>query len=71
MLRFAIIACVVLWSSFAEAMTWDFDDGTTQGWAAKTGNGWGGTFEFNLAGVYLYRVEVDGQVEAKKTTKLP
>ena len=48
MLRFASIACVVLWSSFAEAMTWDFDDGTTQGWAAKTGNGWGGTFEFNL-----------------------
>ena len=48
MLRFASIACAVLWSSFAEAMTWDFDDGTTQGWAAKTGNGWGGTFEFNL-----------------------
>ena len=48
MLRFAIIAGAVLWSSFAEAMTWDFDDGTTQGWAAKTGNGWGGTFEFNL-----------------------
>ena len=48
MLRFAIIACVMLWSSFAEAMTWDFDDGTTQGWAAKTGNGWGGTFEFDL-----------------------
>ena len=23
------------------------------------------------AGVYLYRVEVDGQLEAKKTTKLP
>ena len=48
MLRFASIAGVVLWSSFAEAMTWDFEDGTTQGWAAKTGNGWGGTFEFNL-----------------------
>ena len=48
MLRFTIIVCVVLWSSFAEAMTWEFDDGTTQGWAAKTGNGWGGTFEFNL-----------------------
>ena len=48
MLRFAIIACVLLWSSFAEAITWDFDDGTTQGWAAKTGNGWGGTFEFDL-----------------------
>ena len=48
MLRFASIACVVLWSSFAEAMTWDFEDGTTQGWAAKTGNGWGGTFEANL-----------------------
>ena len=56
MLRFAIIACVVLWSSFAEAMTWDFDDGTTQGWAAKTGNGWGGTFEFNL-------FDGDGQVD--------
>ena len=48
MLRFAITAGVLLWSSFAEAMTWDFDDGTTQGWSAKTGNGWGGTFEFNL-----------------------
>ena len=48
MLRFAIITCVLLWSSFAEAITWDFDDGTTQGWAAKTGNGWGGTFEFDL-----------------------
>ena len=23
------------------------------------------------AGVYLYQVEVDGRVEAKKTTKLP
>ncbi len=23
------------------------------------------------AGVYVYRVEVDGRVEAKKTTKLP
>ena len=23
------------------------------------------------AGVYIYKVEVDGQVEAKKTTKLP
>ena len=48
MLKFAVVVCVVLWSSFAEAMTWDFDDGTTQGWAAKTGNGWGGTFEVNL-----------------------
>ena len=23
------------------------------------------------AGVYIYKVEIDGQVEAKKTTKLP
>ena len=23
------------------------------------------------AGVYIYKVEVDGQLEAKKTTKLP
>ena len=35
MLRFAVIGCLVLWSSLAEAVKWDFDDGTTQGWSPK------------------------------------
>ena len=48
MSKFAAVACAMLWSSLAEAIKWDFDDGTTQGWVAKTGNGWGGTFEANL-----------------------
>ena len=48
MLKLIVVVCVVLWSSLAEAIKWDFDDGTTQGWAARTGNGWGGTFEVNL-----------------------
>ena len=48
MLHLVLFLGIALLSSSAEAMTWDFDDGTTQGWAAKTGNGWGGTFEFNL-----------------------
>ena len=48
MLKLASVVCLVLWSSLAEAIMWDFDDGTTQGWAAKTGNGWGGRFEANL-----------------------
>ena len=48
MLHLVLFLSIALFSSHAEAMTWDFDDGTTQGWSAKTGNGWGGTFEFNL-----------------------
>ncbi len=48
MLHLVLFLNIALFSSHAEAMTWDFDDGTTQGWAAKTGNGWGGTFEFDL-----------------------
>ena len=39
MLKFAVVVCAVLWSSFAEAVKWDFDDGTTQGWAAKSAMG--------------------------------
>ena len=35
MLPFAVVASIVLWSSLAEAIRWDFDDGTTQGWSAK------------------------------------
>ena len=48
MFKFAVFACVVLWSSLAEAVKWDFDDGTTQGWAAKTATAWGGSSEFHL-----------------------
>ncbi|MCY3667305.1 MAG: T9SS type A sorting domain-containing protein [Gemmatimonadetes bacterium] len=48
MLKFALVACVVLWSSLAEAIRWDFDDGTTQGWAAKQAEAAGGPVEFNL-----------------------
>ena len=35
MLPILICACVVLLSSPAVAIRWDFDDGTTQGWGAK------------------------------------
>ena len=48
MLKFAVVACVMLWSSLAEAIKWDFDDGTTQGWWAKEAFASGSTFEFNL-----------------------
>ena len=47
MLKLAVVICVVLWSSPAEAIKWDFDDGTTQGWTTKETNTWGGTREFN------------------------
>ena len=42
MLKFAIVIWIVLWSSLAEAIKWDFDDGTTQGWTAKEALTWGG-----------------------------
>ena len=48
MLKFAITACVTLWPGLAEAIKWDFDDGTTQGWWAKEAFASGSTFEFNL-----------------------
>ena len=34
MLKLAVVICVVLWSSPAEAIKWDFDEGTTWGWTA-------------------------------------
>ena len=48
MLKLIVVVCVVLWSSLAEAIRWDFDDGTTQGWAAKQAFAWGGSSEVNL-----------------------
>ena len=48
MLKLAVVGCLVLWSGLAEAVKWDFDDGTTQGWSAKRAFEWGGPNEFNL-----------------------
>ena len=47
MLQLAVVICVVLWSGPAEAIKWDFDDGTTQGWTTKEALTWGGTREFH------------------------
>ena len=46
MLKFAVVVCAMLWSVPAEAIRWDFDDGTTQGWTAKEALVRGGTREF-------------------------
>ena len=48
MLHLVLLLGIALWSSLAEAIRWDFDDGTTQGWAAKRADAWGGPSEFNL-----------------------
>ena len=48
MLKLAVVVFVVLWSGSAEAIIWEFDDGTTQGWAAKETLTGGGPREFNL-----------------------
>ena len=47
MLKLAVVVCVVLWNGPAEAIKWDFGDGTTQGWTTKETNTRGGTREFN------------------------
>ena len=66
MLLLAVVAGVVLWSSSAEAIKWDFDDGTTQGWSAKEAQTWGGTRELYLfPGVVedgVWRITVDPDV---------
>ena len=48
MLLLAVVAGIVLLSGGAEAIKWDFDDGTTQGWSAKDALSWGGIDEFDL-----------------------
>ena len=48
MLYLALLLSIGLWSGPVEAITWDFDDGTTQGWAAKEGAAAGGSSEVNL-----------------------
>ena len=66
MLKLAVVICVVLWSDPAEAIKWDFDDGTTQGWSAKEAHTWGGTRELYLfPGVVedgVWRITVDPEV---------
>jgi len=48
MLKLAVVGGVVLWSSLAEAIRWDFDSETTQGWAAKKDISSGGRHAFHL-----------------------
>ena len=48
MLYLALLLSIGLSSRLVEAITWDFDDGTTQGWAAKESGAWGGPAEVNL-----------------------
>ena len=47
MSKFSVVVCVMLWSGPAVAITWDFDDGTTQGWSAKEASVRGGPYEFH------------------------
>jgi len=52
-----------------EAIRWDFDDGTTQGWAAKPGSHWGPPVDFKLYsgevadGVWKIDISASGAVE--------
>ncbi|MDE2812147.1 MAG: T9SS type A sorting domain-containing protein, partial [Gemmatimonadota bacterium] len=61
-----VVICVVLWSSPAEAIKWDFDDGTTQGWTTKEALTWGGTREFHqFPGMVedgVWRIRVDPSI---------
>ena len=66
MLKLAVVICVVLWSSPAKAIKWDFDDGTTQGWTTKEALTWGGTREFHqFPGMVedgVWRIRVDPSI---------
>ena len=48
MLKRAVVVCVVLWSGPVAAITWEFDDGTAQGWSAKEASLRGGKRELHL-----------------------
>ena len=66
MLKLAVVAGIVLSGGPVDAIIWEFDDGTTQGWAAKEANIGGGPREFNVfPGVVedgVWRIEVDPSV---------
>ncbi len=72
MLKLAVIVCVVLWGDPAEAIKWDFDDGTTQGWTPKETHKVGGTREFSqFPGVVedgVWRITVSPSVLENLTT---
>ena len=42
MLKLAVVMWIALWPGLADAIIWEFDDGTTQGWAAKEASILGG-----------------------------
>ena len=48
MLKFSVVVCVMLWSGPVAAITWEFDDGTAQGWSAREAFLSGGTRETHL-----------------------
>ena len=48
MSKFSVVVCAILWSGPAAAITWEFDDGTAQGWSAKEALLRGGTRELHL-----------------------
>ena len=48
MLKLAIVVWIALWPSCVEAIIWEFDDGTTQGWIAKETLTLGGPREFDV-----------------------
>ena len=48
MLKLVVVVCIALWPGLAEAIIWEFDDGTTQGWVAKETLTWGGPHEFDV-----------------------
>ena len=48
MSKFSVVVCVILWSGPVAAITWEFDDGTTQGWSAREAFLSGGTRETHL-----------------------
>ena len=66
MLLLAVVAGIALWGGPAEAIKWDFDDGTTQGWTTKEALTWGGTREFHqFPGMVedgVWRIRVDPAV---------
>ena len=71
MLYLALLLSTALWNRSAEAITWDFDDGTTQGWGAKKSFRSGGEHQFfPLSGVVeagVWRINlfrIDGLSEA-------
>ena len=75
MLLLAIVICVVLWSDPAEAIKWDFDDGTTQGWTTKEALTWGGTREFHqFPGMVedgVWRIRVDPSITNSLYASVP